>query len=166
MKKFIIVSLLSLLFAPFVANASLNTNLYYGLQQNSDVTQLQNFLHDKGFLTANATGNFFSLTLRAVRAYQTSAGINPTGYVGTLTKKAINDALTVATNDSATSLQSKIKLSSIRHCRGNFYFENIISLLKVHYLKDFFSKSPAKFHNRSLAGFLSPAMKEIEKREQ
>src|ERR1035437_5639541 len=109
MKKFIIVSLLSLLFAPFVANASLNTNLYYGLQQNGDVTQLQNFLRDKGFLTANATGNFYSLTLKAVKAYQTSVGINSTGYVGTLTRKAINSALIVATNDAATSLQAQIK---------------------------------------------------------
>ena len=63
MKKIILVSLCSLLFVPLVANAALNTNLYYGMQQNSNVTQLQGFLIDKGFLTGTATGNFFSLTI-------------------------------------------------------------------------------------------------------
>ena len=109
MKKFLIISLLFLLFllfTPFVVNASLNTNLYYGLQQNSDVTQLQNFLHDKGFLTANATGNFYSLTINAVKKYQASRNINQTGYVGILTRIAINRELAT---DTAAALQAQIK---------------------------------------------------------
>ena len=76
-----------------ITNASLNTNLYYGLQNNSDVKQLQEFLIAKGFLTGSSTGNFFSLTLKAVKVYQTSVSISPTGYVGTLTRTAINNDL-------------------------------------------------------------------------
>lgn len=104
MKKIIIF--LSLLFIPVFAFASIDKNLYYGLQKNSDVTQLQEFLIDKGFLTGNATGNFFSLTLKAVKAYQASASISPTGYVGALTRKAINDELAAnlsASNQEATT---------------------------------------------------------------
>lgn len=106
MKKLILFSLLSLLFIPLVANASLDTNLYYGLQKNSDVKQLQEFLIDKGFLTGSATGNFYSLTLKAVKAYQTSVGVSSTGYVGTLTRKSINDELTAelsASNQEAVN---------------------------------------------------------------
>src|SRR3990167_7383406 len=95
MKKFNILSLvfLSLLFIPFITNASLDTNLYYGLQNNSDVRELQEFLIDKGFLNYEATGNFFSLTLNAVKAYQKKQGIIQTGYVGILTRTAINSDL-------------------------------------------------------------------------
>jgi len=93
MKKIILLSILSLLVVPFFANASLNTNLYYGLQQNSDVKQLQEFLIDKSFLNHEPTGNFFSLTLNAVKAYQKKQGIIQTGYVGILTRTAINSDL-------------------------------------------------------------------------
>lgn len=82
-----------LLVVPVFASASIDNNLYYGLQKNSDVKQLQEFLIDKGFLTGSATGNFYSLTLKAVKAYQTSVGVSSTGYVGNLTRKSINDEL-------------------------------------------------------------------------
>lgn len=100
MKKLIIVLSSSLLLAPVFAFASINNNLYYGLQKNSDVKQLQEFLINKGLLTGSATGNFFSLTLKAVKAYQTSVGINSTGYVGTLTRQAINSDLVTNLADS------------------------------------------------------------------
>ncbi len=104
MKKIILASLLSVLFLPLIASASLNTNLYYGLQQNINVKQLQQFLISKGFLTGNATGNFFSLTAKAVKTYQGSVGISATGYVGALTRKAINSELAIGNgNDSQVS---------------------------------------------------------------
>lgn len=104
MKKIILVSLLSLFFIPLFANASLDTNLYYGLQNNSDVRQLQEFLIDKGYLSGNSTGNFFSLTLNAVKQYQKSQKISQTGYVGILTRGAINNEL--ATNLSASNQEA------------------------------------------------------------
>jgi len=45
-------------------------NLYYGLQNNSQVTQLQEFLTSQGLYSGPITGNFYSLTLNAVRAFQ------------------------------------------------------------------------------------------------
>jgi len=99
MKKLILVSL-SLLFIPLMVGASIDTNLYYGLQNNSDVRELQELLIDKGFLTGTATGNFYSLTLKAVKAYQASEGIIQTGYVGTLTRTVINNDLSAQTSGS------------------------------------------------------------------
>ncbi|MDO8530270.1 MAG: LamG-like jellyroll fold domain-containing protein [bacterium] len=104
MKKFIIF--LALLFMPVFTFASIDTNLYYGIRNNSDVRELQEFLIDKGFLTGSATGNFLSLTLKAVKQYQTSVGISSTGYVGNLTKKSINSELVAnlsSSNEAATS---------------------------------------------------------------
>ena len=101
MKKLLLAVSLCLLLVPTLTFASIDNNLSYGLQQNSDVRQLQEFLIDKGFLTGSATGNFFSLTLKAVKAYQTSVGINSTGYVGNLTRTSINNEL--ATNLSSSN---------------------------------------------------------------
>lgn len=92
MKK-IIVALFSLLFIPLLANASIDSDLYYGLKNNDAVLELQEFLISKGFLEHEPTGSFLSLTLNAVKAYQTSIGIQSTGYVGTLTRQAINNDL-------------------------------------------------------------------------
>ena len=47
MKKLIIS--LVLLFAPMIAFASIDTNLYYGIQNKPAVQELQEFLIDKGF---------------------------------------------------------------------------------------------------------------------
>jgi len=107
MKKLILFFLLSsLLFIPLAAEASFDINLYYGLRNNNDVKELQEFLIDKGFLTGvSATGNFLSLTLNAVKSYQTSAGISQTGYVGVLTRVAIK-------NERIAVLKSQIALIS------------------------------------------------------
>ena len=89
MRKTIIFLLVLALLIPGFVFATINQNLYYGLTGNSGVTELQEFLISKGFLTGRATGNFYSLTLSAVKQYQTSKQINPTGYVGSLTRQAI-----------------------------------------------------------------------------
>lgn len=111
MKKISIALLFSLcMFIPFIASASLDTNLYYGLQQNSDVKQLQQFLIDRGFLTGDATGNFFSSTLKAVKDYQTSVSISSTGYVGALTRTKINNDIVASlstSNQESTNTSTK-----------------------------------------------------------
>lgn len=98
MKKIIIS--LALLFVPLLASASLDTNLYYGVQNKSQVKELQEFLIDQGVLTGNATGNFYSLTLAAVKKYQVSVQLPKTGYVGTLTRASINTQLEANLQDS------------------------------------------------------------------
>src|ERR1035438_5722794 len=51
--------------------------LYYGLQNNPQVNQLQEFLKTQGLYSGPITGNFYFLTLGAVKAFQTQQGISP-----------------------------------------------------------------------------------------
>lgn len=102
MKKIIIF--LIFLLMPVFASASIDQNLYYGLRNNEEVRELQQYLIKKGFLKAQGTGNFFSLTLTAVKKYQKSIKLNGTGYVGPLTRQAINADLSSALDiDSASN---------------------------------------------------------------
>jgi peptidoglycan hydrolase-like protein with peptidoglycan-binding domain len=102
MKKIIVF--LTLLLMPGFALASIDQNLYYGLTQNDKVRELQQFLIEKGFLSLKATGNFYSMTLSAVKNYQSSKNIRTTGYVGPLTRAAINADLSIKPADSSESL--------------------------------------------------------------
>lgn len=97
MKKIII--LLALLI-PSVTLASIDTNLKYG-QNSNEVSELQDFLVDKGFLKTNPTGFFGLLTFKAVKEYQTSVDVPSTGYVGILTRGKINTELESAIVSSA-----------------------------------------------------------------
>jgi len=83
---------------PSLAFASIDTNLKYGAR-GVEVSELQEFLIDKGLLAGQATGNFFSLTLKAVKLYQASVGLPTTGFVGPLTRAKINTELSI--DDSA-----------------------------------------------------------------
>ncbi len=71
---------------------SFAVNLYQGLENNAETKRLQEFLISKGYLAAGFnTGNYFSLTVKAVKAYQTTKGITPvSGYFGPLTRAAVN----------------------------------------------------------------------------
>src|SRR5579872_1101987 len=80
----------------------LTENLYYGLQNNSQVTQLQEFLITQNLYAGPITGNFYFLTLGAVKAFQNQQGITPAaGYFGPVTMAAANkiaDAAVGASN--------------------------------------------------------------------
>ena len=66
-------------------------NLYYGLQNNSQVTQLQEFLTSQNLYSGPITGNYYFLTIGAVKAFQTQQGITPAaGYFGPITMAAAN----------------------------------------------------------------------------
>ncbi|MEI6304550.1 MAG: peptidoglycan-binding domain-containing protein [Candidatus Taylorbacteria bacterium] len=56
---------------------------------NSDVTTLQNYLNVTGYMTVEATGYFGNVTLNAVKSYQTAHSLDSTGFVGPLTRAAI-----------------------------------------------------------------------------
>ncbi len=89
MKK-IFIALFVLLSFPALSFAAFNINLSYGAR-GANVSELQNFLINKGFLDQGlATGNFLSMTRRAVIDYQESVGVPPTGFVGPLTRGQIN----------------------------------------------------------------------------
>jgi len=72
------------------------SDLYYGLQ-SYDVEMLQrtlNRINDKDgrlFTTFNFTGYFGGMTLKAVKRFQALKGIQQTGYVGKLTREALNN---------------------------------------------------------------------------
>lgn len=103
MKKVLIV--LSLLSMAATVNASIDTNLKYG-QRGQGVSELQEFLADKGFLSSSPSGFFGLLTLKAVKAYQTSKNLPPTGFVGSMTRQSINAEIDV---EVAVSNDAEIK---------------------------------------------------------
>lgn len=105
MKKLHIALLVASFVIPSISFASIDTNLKYG-SRGVAVTELQDFLIEKGFLSGQATGNFFSLTREAVVAYQSSVGLPTTGYVGPMTRTKINDDLSIS-NASAISAEIK-----------------------------------------------------------
>lgn len=53
---------------------------------NGEVSDLQDFLIEKNLLSGQASGYYGRLTVNAVKAYQRSIGLSPTGNVGALTK--------------------------------------------------------------------------------
>jgi SpoIID/LytB domain protein len=61
--------------------------------KNNDVVSLQKALIQLGYKLSGATGNFDSQTKNAVTSFQKSRGLTADGIVGSLTYKALNDAL-------------------------------------------------------------------------
>lgn len=101
MKKISVAFVVLSFLLPVISSASIDANLKYGVR-GTEVTELQNFLISKGFLTGQATGNFFTLTKKAVVAYQTSVGVPSTGFVGPLTRTEINNELSKNTSQEET----------------------------------------------------------------
>lgn len=102
MKKLHIAFLVASFIIPSISLASIDTNLKYG-SHGVAVTELQDFLIEKGFLAGRASGNFFSLTRKAVVAYQSSVGLPATGYVGPMTRTKINADLLSANASSVSA---------------------------------------------------------------
>lgn len=78
----------------FAQAVSFQNNLSYG-STGSDVSALQEFLVTQHLLAPQyVTGNFYSITLGAVKAFQTAESISPvSGYVGPITRSTINTIL-------------------------------------------------------------------------
>lgn len=74
------------------ACVKLSQNLYRGLGDTSTagaVGTLQKFLASQGYFTSSITGYFGPVTFVATQIFQASQGIQATGYVGLLTRAAI-----------------------------------------------------------------------------
>jgi peptidoglycan hydrolase-like protein with peptidoglycan-binding domain len=124
-------------FIPFrgTVGASFDRDLHYGLQSDSQVNELQEFLAEQGLYSGPITGNFFSLTLQGVKDFQIKYGIEPAaGFFGPLTRAKANEVLVAdvessdqqalnetgsvpapsepakTTNDVVSSLQAQISL--------------------------------------------------------
>ncbi len=96
-------------FLPILTHAEIKSELKTG-SKGGEVLELQKFLINKGFLSGEATGNYFSLTRKAVISYQVSNGIKGTGLVGSVTRSRINRELgkSVILNINTYSNQTSI----------------------------------------------------------
>lgn len=65
-------------------------NLSFGMKNSADVKSLQQFLSQEGYFKGEATGNYLSATAEAVKSFQKSNKIDATGYVGPITRSALN----------------------------------------------------------------------------
>lgn len=84
------------------ASAALNGDLHYGLTNDVYVIQLQTLLKNQGIYTGPTTGNFFGLTQTAVKIFQAKNGLPVTGYVGPLTRNALNSSVVMNAVSSST----------------------------------------------------------------
>lgn len=112
MNKTILVGMLSLVFAftPFISHAAFDVSLKYSAKGDA-VKELQEFLIDGGYLAAgNNSGNFFSLTLKAVKAFQVANNLPSTGYFGPMSRKVASDL--IAADLSASDSQETIETGS------------------------------------------------------
>ena len=62
------------------------------LSSNGPIFLLQKYLSSSGYLSASANGHFGPASLSAVKAFQAAHSIPATGYVGTMTRTAIDRA--------------------------------------------------------------------------
>lgn len=103
MKKAIGVILFIIIFFGIgTANAAVFTkNLYFGLEKDNEVMKLQELLASEGVYSGPITGNFYSLTLNGVKAFQNKYGIVPVGgFFGPLTRGKANTIIDSQLRDS------------------------------------------------------------------
>lgn len=120
----IYIIILAFLLMPCHSFAAIEKNLYYGLTSNNDVKELQQFLISKNLLSGNATGNYFSLTVGAVKKYQASKNISTTGYLGPLTRQAINSELLLLPTTSTNKITTQIPLKGTLDLLKNTLYSN------------------------------------------
>ncbi len=92
----VLILISALVFNVFIVKAEtlFTRNLYFGIENDADVTRLQNFLTEQGFYSGPVTGNFFSLTLGGVKNFQQYYGITPVaGYFGPISRAKANEIL-------------------------------------------------------------------------
>lgn len=99
---------------PFAVSAAVfEHDLFYGVVDNSEVKNLQEFLHMRDFYDGPVNGNFFSLTKEAVMRFQTNEGIAPAqGYFGPKTRARANtlaSTVPVSREGQIAILQAQIK---------------------------------------------------------
>ncbi len=75
-----------------VCAVAITRDLHMG-SSNNEVTTLQDYLHDQGYLLVSPNGYFGSATRKAVIIFQNENGISATGVVSSRTREAINDAI-------------------------------------------------------------------------
>lgn len=98
MKKITTLLLPLLFITSTFADSAFNTSLRYG-SRGPEVREMQEFLIDQGFLTGSATGNFYALSLKAVKAFQVKYNLSSSGFWGPLTRQKANELLAISESD-------------------------------------------------------------------
>lgn len=113
MKKLLLVGLFLFPTLAFAQVVPFSTNLSYG-STGSDVTALQEFLTAQQVYTGPISGNFYSLTLAAVKRFQTAESITPvSGFVGPITRGTINALITAPdSEENAATTTEPVDLST------------------------------------------------------
>lgn len=129
MKK--IVFILALLF-PIFSFAYFDKDLMYN-SKGPEVIELQEFLIDQGCLSVEATGNFYSLTLKAVKCFQSANGIIPiSGYFGPKTRSKANEILilTVGSIEETATAEGGISMATTTPNIESIILSNKLETLK------------------------------------
>lgn len=93
--------------------APITNNLFIG-SRGAQVTLLQTFLIDRGYMRGNATGYFGLVTFQAVREFQRDNKIITTGFVGPLTRKAITTSVGTPSSVGAEKFEGTITAYSLQ----------------------------------------------------
>jgi hypothetical protein len=113
MKKYLITGVVAMSFLiPAISFAQtsptqtcITQNIGFG-SRHAEVSVLQKFLNDNGYLKVAPTGYFGTLTLAAVKAFQGENGVPETGFVGSLTRAKITSCSpVVSANITVTAPQ-------------------------------------------------------------
>ena len=100
-----------------------DTNLQFG-SSGRNVTHLQQFLADQGVYAGPITGNFFSLTNKAVVAFQKQHEITPSGgYFGPKTRSVANTLLSTDSGNNNIRVGANSKTKTQRYVRIFYYRE-------------------------------------------
>lgn len=87
--------ILTIMFLPTIASAQFTRDIYFGMRNSADVVRLQEFLRGQGHFTYPvSTGNYFTVTLEAVRSFQKANGVSPIGgYFGPKSRALVNQLI-------------------------------------------------------------------------
>lgn len=92
MRKLLFVIVLMFIVLPITAQASFDNNIRYGTKNSDFVREIQEFLTDQGLYSGPISGNFYTLTLKAVKTFQNRERITPAnGYWGLATRSRANE---------------------------------------------------------------------------
>lgn len=101
MRKTIVFGMLLGLILPCSTFAAFDVNLKYG-SSGSSVKEVQEFLISQGSCSITPTGNFFALTLKCIKDFQSKQGITPvSGYWGPITRAKASTMLDLSASDTA-----------------------------------------------------------------
>lgn len=93
-KLLLITSVFFIFHSNLFAITGFNNDLYYGMKNNPEVKNLQQFLKDQGLYNYRITGNYYDLTYYSVIEFQKKHGVTPaSGYFGVITRTVANEIL-------------------------------------------------------------------------